>query len=132
MSGLSRRSPVVADVLVRAGLAAEGAKWRAAASARITDDEPVFAGHYPGFPIFPGVCVLECVTRGAELTAPEPCVLRGIETARFLGAVFPGDEIDIDLEWTRQDEDWACKATVTVGDRTVGKVRLGYRTGVAA
>jgi len=123
---------VVADVRVRAGLAADGAKWRAAASALITGDEPVFAGHYPGFPIFPGVCVLECVTRGAELTAPEPGVLRGIESARFLGAVFPGDELDIAMEWTRRDGDWVCKAAVSVGSRTVGSVRLGYGAGVAA
>jgi 3-hydroxyacyl-[acyl-carrier-protein] dehydratase len=121
---------VIADVRVRAGLTADGAKWRAAASARITGDEPVFAGHYPGFPIFPGVCVLECVTRGAELTAPEPGVLRGIDSARFLGAVFPGDEIDIALEWTGRDGDWVCKAAVSVGSRPVGSVRLGY--GVAA
>jgi 3-hydroxyacyl-[acyl-carrier-protein] dehydratase len=123
---------VIADVRVRAGLAADGVKWRAAVSARITGDEPVFAGHYPGFPIFPGVCVLECVTRGAELTAPEPGMLRGIESARFLGAVFPDDEIDIALEWTRRDEDWVCKAAVSVGSRAVGSVRLGYGVGVAA
>ena len=123
---------MVADVRVRAGLAADGAKWRAAASARITGDEPVLAGHYPGFPIFPGVCVLECVTRGAELTAPEPGVLRGIASARFLGAVFPGDEIDIALEWIRRDGDWVCKAAVSVGSRAVGSVRLDYGVGVAA
>ncbi|QUQ65764.1 beta-hydroxyacyl-ACP dehydratase [Kutzneria sp. CA-103260] len=128
---------MIADVRVHAGLTADGAKWRAAASARITGDEPVFAGHYPGFPIFPGVCVLECVTRGAELTAseftaPGPGVLRGIESARFLGAVFPGDELDIALEWTGRDGDWVCKATVSVGSRSVGSVRLGYKAGVAA
>ncbi|WP_326829905.1 hypothetical protein OIE13_09870 [Streptosporangium sp. NBC_01810] len=53
----------------------------------ISPDEPVFAGHYPGFPIFPGMCVVEVVHRGALLTAPAEagetvifegeCVVRG-------------------------------------------------------
>ena len=42
----------------------------ARAEVRIDPSEPVFAGHYPDFPIFPGVCVVECVHRSALATAP--------------------------------------------------------------
>ena len=31
--------------------------------------EPLFAGHFPGFPILPGVSLIECVHRGMKLAA---------------------------------------------------------------
>lgn len=75
----------------------------------IDETEPLFAGHYPDFPIFPGVCIVDCVYRSviavarcAGLALPR---LAAVESTRFLGAVYPGDLLSMELE-LREDGDW--------------------------
>ncbi|WP_432251505.1 3-hydroxyacyl-ACP dehydratase FabZ family protein [Streptomyces sp. HNM1019] len=91
--------------------------------------EPVFPGHYPGFPIFPGVCVIEFLHRGALAAAPEPdhtWVLSGIESARFTNPVFPGDTLTADLTWRRDGADGRCSASVTGPRGGVARIALRF------
>ncbi|MFJ9691445.1 3-hydroxyacyl-ACP dehydratase FabZ family protein [Kitasatospora sp. NPDC101183] len=94
----------------------------------ITPDEPVFAGHYPDFPIFPGVCILECAHQGALATAPEPVALTGVDSARFSGAVYPGDTLTIDLVWRRTEDGWQCRAAAATGNGPAASLRLRFAT----
>ncbi|WP_326641110.1 MaoC/PaaZ C-terminal domain-containing protein [Streptosporangium sp. NBC_01755] len=99
----------------------------------ISPDEPVFAGHYPGFPIFPGMCVVEVVHRGALLTAPAEAgelTMAALESARFMTPVFPGDELTVVIEWRQGREHWHCSAKARVADRNVASVKLRYRSGM--
>ncbi|WP_410539872.1 3-hydroxyacyl-ACP dehydratase FabZ family protein [Streptomyces sp. KL2] len=104
--------------------------WSAGFSVAIDESEPVFAGHYPDFPIFPGVCVMECVRRAAEAAKPpESGELRlaAVESSRFLAAVYPGDELAIELSWSPRGEGWRCSARVATGRGQAASVRLRYR-----
>lgn len=103
---------------------------QARAEVRIDASEPVFAGHYPDFPIFPGVCVVECVHRSALATAPTGAALTlaSLDSARFVGAVFPGDVLGIDITWTAVDGGWKCNALASTDRGVAAKVRLRYRT----
>jgi 3-hydroxyacyl-[acyl-carrier-protein] dehydratase len=118
-------SPVVSEVVVTGP---------ATATVRIADDEPVLAGHYPQFPILPGVCVVECVHRGARLTAPAQAgrlALAAMESVRLLAPVFPGDTLTIALDWRGEGLSWWCtgRAGTDRGDAAV--VRLRYHAEVA-
>lgn len=94
----------------------------------VSADEPVFPGHYPGFPIFPGVCEVEYVHLSALLTAPGgPVELVALDSARFTGPVHPGDRIDIDLRWTTTDDTVVCSASVRGPRGECANVRLRYR-----
>ncbi|WP_326559275.1 3-hydroxyacyl-ACP dehydratase FabZ family protein [Micromonospora sp. NBC_01796] len=106
--------------------------WRSAASFRVRPDEPVLAGHFPGFPIFPGVCVIEAVLQAATRTAPPefgPLHLDTVESARFRDAVYPGDTLAIEVEWDRVDQGTGCAARVSTERGLAALVRLRLRRG---
>ena len=67
----------------------------------ITMNEPIFTGHFPGNPVFPGVLQLEAMAQtGGSLvlsSVPDPenywPYLVGIENCRFRRSVIPGDTV---------------------------------------
>ncbi|HMK30202.1 MAG TPA: 3-hydroxyacyl-ACP dehydratase FabZ [Terriglobales bacterium] len=78
-------------------------KQRIVAVKNVTINEPYFAGHFPGFPIMPGVLMVEAIAQagGALLLTEIPdrdsklMVFTGIERARFRRPVVPGDQLKI-------------------------------------
>ena len=81
-------------------------KKRIVALKNVTVNEPFFTGHFPGFPIMPGVLVVEAIAQaGGFLVLYEPenrqgklMVFTGIERARFRRPVVPGDQLRIEVE----------------------------------
>ncbi|AUA10699.1 3-hydroxyacyl-ACP dehydratase FabZ family protein [Streptomyces malaysiensis] len=130
----STNSPVraVPEVVRRASADAGRPGLSSEVRFRIAPEEPVFAGHYPDFPIFPGVCVVECAHRAALATAPGAGTieLRALESARFIGPVFPGDVLTVRADWKPADGGWTYTATAATERGTSAKVRLGFRTEV--
>ncbi len=69
----------------------------------VSFNEPMFNGHFPGNPIFPGVLLLEGLAQAAGLlgfriteqksTANDLYLFAGIDNARFKRQVVPGDTI---------------------------------------
>ena len=127
-------SPVAGPVrVVRAAEADEvagGDGFSSEVAATIDAGEPVFAGHYPHLPIFPGVCVVECVHRGAVATVPGGGGLElvAMESVRFTAAVHPGDDIQVTMRWRRSGVFWVCDGRVQGPRAAVARVRLRYRT----
>ncbi|MFJ4283634.1 3-hydroxyacyl-ACP dehydratase FabZ family protein [Streptomyces massasporeus] len=101
-------------------------------AARFTVDpaETVLPGHYPNFPIFPGVCLVECTHQGARATAPDGAkgaALAAVESTRFTGPVFPGDRVDIAMTWKRTPADeWQCRAKLSTARGAAATVRLRF------
>ncbi|WP_157931339.1 3-hydroxyacyl-ACP dehydratase FabZ family protein [Mycobacteroides abscessus] len=52
-------------------------------------------GHYPGFPILPGVLLIDAVRQVAESAQGTRLRLCGIERARFVRPLLPGDEVEL-------------------------------------
>src|SRR5438874_3659793 len=81
-------------------------KKRIVAIKNVTANEPHFAGHFPGYPIMPGVLIVEAIAQagGALLLTEIPdrehklMVFTGIERARFRRPVVPGDQLRIEVE----------------------------------
>jgi 3-hydroxyacyl-[acyl-carrier-protein] dehydratase len=122
-------SPVAGEVRVVTGPRLEGKTWHSETSFDVSPDEPVFAGHYPGSPIFPGVCLVECVRRSALATVPAEAgylELAGLESARFAASVSPGDRLEIALKWQSDDEGWRCSAQIDNAFGKAASVRLRF------
>jgi len=78
----------------------------------VTINEPFFQGHYPGFPVMPGVLIVEAMAQaGAVILLSDPkyvdCVplIGAIDDVKFKRQVVPGDQLrtDIDLLWIRNN-----------------------------
>lgn len=81
-------------------------KKRIVAIKNVTINEPFFAGHFPNFPIMPGVLMVESIAQagGALLLTEIPdrdsklMVFTGIERAKFRKMVVPGDQLRIEID----------------------------------
>ena len=81
-------------------------KTRIVALKNVSINEPHFAGHFPNFPIMPGVLVVEAIAQagGALLLTEYPTrahsklmVFTGIDSAKFRRPVVPGDQLRIEV-----------------------------------
>ncbi len=77
----------------------------------VTINEPFFQGHFPGFPIMPGVLIIEAMaqTWGILVLGLKPegvkqknIFFSGIDKAKFRKPVLPGDQIRLELELIKQ------------------------------
>ena len=79
---------------------------RIVALKNVTINEPFFEGHFPGYPIMPGVLIVEAMAQaGAVLLFTEVTdrddkllLFTGIERARFRRPVTPGDQLRIEVD----------------------------------
>lgn len=55
------------------------------------------AGHYPDFPILPGVLLIDSVRQAACFASGAELRLRSIDRARFASPLLPGDELELSL-----------------------------------
>lgn len=73
----------------------------------ITMNEPQFMGHFPDFPVMPGVLIIEAMAQACGALAilteggrseDEIYFFAGIDNARFKKQVIPGDQLVFDIE----------------------------------
>jgi 3-hydroxyacyl-[acyl-carrier-protein] dehydratase len=79
---------------------------RIVAIKNVTANEQFFNGHFPNYPIMPGVLVVEAMAQagGALLLTEIPdrdhklMVFTGIERAKFRKPITPGDQVRLEVE----------------------------------
>ena len=73
----------------------------------VTLNEPFFQGHFPGFPVMPGVLITEALAQACGTLAilseggrndKEIYFFAGIDNARFKRQVIPGDQLVFEVE----------------------------------
>jgi len=91
----------------------------------VSMNEPYFTGHFPHYPVMPGVLILEALAQAAAILSfstmdalPDQNTVYyfvGIDGARFKKPVCPGDQLRLDVEVTRSTRGiwkYAAKALV--------------------
>lgn len=71
----------------------------------VTINEPFFQGHFPGYPIMPGVLIVEALAQTAGIAAVSQednkgklGVFTGIDSMKFRKQVVPGDVLKLEAE----------------------------------
>ena len=66
------------------------------------DESPVFQGHFPGYPLMPGVLLIECMAQttgwlaSALVNFDQMPILAGVKEGKMRTAVFPGDSLEFE------------------------------------
>ena len=76
----------------------------------VTVDEPFFQGHFPEFPVMPGVLIIEALAQTAcilglkllKLEGRGAVFFTGIDGAKFRKPVIPGDQLRLELIKVKQ------------------------------
>lgn len=105
---------------------------RALAIKNVSHDEPVFQGHFPGLPLFPGVLQIECMAQTAGLClggqgGNTVGVLAAVHEARFLRPVRPGDQLLIEATIVQFRRGFGkADARITVGGELVSSAQIMF------
>lgn len=109
---------------------------RIVAEKLIPADWPLFKGHYPHYPIMPGVLLCEAVFQAGALLIAEELrragkaaaavpVLTRIHSAKFKREVRPGDLLEVRAEQVeRLGPAWLLKGSVRVGGKLAVQVEF--------
>ena len=101
---------------------------------RVPERSTIFEGHFPGYPLLPGVLQIECMAqtagwlvmaRGAFTAMP---FLANVKDAKFRAAVLPGDELEFEGNVTHEGSGFSvaeCRGLRQ--DRKICEAQVLYR-----
>ena len=94
----------------------------------VTANEPFFPGHFPNYPVMPGVLVIEAMAQLAglltmlsnlaKMDGSQLVLFAGIDEARFKRQVMPGDTLILECELKRAGRGvgrFSCRAETQAG-----------------
>lgn len=110
---------------------------RAVGIKNVTANEEFFNGHFPEFPVMPGVLIVEALAQvGAvamlkkEENKGKLALFAGIDSCRFKRQVRPGDQLRLEVEMTRvRGAIGKGKGTATVNGEIACELEMTFALG---
>lgn len=106
---------------------------RITAACQVPEHSPVFEGHFPGYPILPGVLMIETMaqTGGWLVLATLRCTkmpfLMQVEKAKMRAFVAPGQALEAEAALLHEGSGYAVvKAAITAGGKKVTEAEIRY------
>ena len=89
---------------------------------------PLFAGHFPGMPIVPGVCLLHVVKRAVSRRVEREVQFEKIRECKFLSAINPVENKAFEIE-LRLTDGQEVRAAIFIGDTQCMKLKATLSCG---
>ena len=98
----------------------------------VTGNESYFQGHFPGYPVMPGVLQVEALAQASALLVlhqhnlkNKPIYFMSLDKVKFRSQVVPGDVLTLEVEIIR----WGgkiskCKGRALVGDQVAVEAEM--------
>jgi len=106
---------------------------RIVAACQVPEQSPVFEGHFPGYPILPGVLMIETMaqTGGWLVLATLGCTkmpfLMQVEKAKMRSFVAPGQALEAEAALLHDGSGYAVvKAAISAGGKKVSEADIRY------
>ena len=107
---------------------------RAVGIKNVTQNEPFFQGHFPDYPVMPGVLIIEAMAQVGAVGvmaggdhSDKLALFAGIDGVRFRRQVLPGDVLRMEVEIVRlKGRVGRGKAGATVGEQRVCEAELMF------
>ncbi len=101
-----------------------------AASFSINGAHAIFAGHFPGHPVLPGVCELQLVKEVLEQVAGRPLLLAEAAQVKFLQFISPqaGKAWQLDIAYRCEAARWVVDARIKDGATDCFKLKGIFNT----
>lgn len=99
----------------------------------VTANEPFFNGHFPDFPVMPGVLIVEAMAQVAGVLvlkeipdrANKAVLLASVDSAKFRRPVVPGDQLRMEMKVRKRKASVALMyGTATVDGVVVAEVEV--------
>lgn len=101
----------------------------------VTINEPFFMGHFPHFPVMPGVLIIEAMAQTAAILSfksrgviPDEnysLLFAAIDNARFKRPVQPGDTLEMELTFQREVRGiWKYSGVARVGGEVAAQADM--------
>jgi beta-hydroxyacyl-ACP dehydratase FabZ len=99
----------------------------------VTVNEPFFAGHFPDYPVMPGVLIIEAMAQVAGVLVlsgipdrkSKLVLLAGVDGAKFRKPVRPGDQLRMEMKILRSRASMAkVSGTATVDGAIVAEAEM--------
>jgi 3-hydroxyacyl-[acyl-carrier-protein] dehydratase len=107
---------------------------RAVGFKNVTQNEPYFQGHFPDYPVMPGVLIIEAMAQVGAIGvmaggehSDKLALFAGIDGVRFRRQVLPGDVLRMEVEIVRlKGRVGRGKGRATVGEERVCEADLMF------
>ena len=121
-------------VLGRQGISYEIGK-KIEAVKNVTINEPFFPGHFPHYPVMPGILIVEAMAQAAAILSFKTIndkpndhsvyYFAGVDNARFKKPVIPGDQLHLNVSIERRIKGfWKYKGVALVENEIVAEAEI--------
>lgn len=108
---------------------------RIVALKNVTINEPFFPGHFPDYPVMPGVLLCEAVVQAGGIlvcssapegsSRPQYALLTALDKVRFRRQVTPGDQLRLEAETVhRRGKFWKMRGTASVANTVAAELEF--------
>lgn len=109
------------------------ANGRIVTACQVPDQSPVFEGHFPGYPILPGVLMIETMAQTggwlllATLGFKRMAFLMQVEKAKMRSFVTPGQAMEAEASLLHEGSGYAVvKGAITAAGKKVAEAEIRY------